>query len=70
MIYIYYWRPDNFTLLSGAINYVSRYLALHNVFVAKTESEMGRRGLAGIYYTDTALWVCSACTCLFVGSLA
>jgi hypothetical protein len=55
MIYIYYWRPDNFTLLSGAVNYVTWYLALCTVSVVKMESEMGRRGLAGIYYTDRFL---------------
>jgi len=55
MIYIYYWRPDNFTLLSRAINYVTWYLALYNVFIVKMEGEMGRRGLAGVYCTDIAL---------------
>ena len=55
MIYIYYWRPDNFTLLSRAINYVSWYLALYTVFVVTMEGEMGRRVLAGFRFTDITL---------------
>jgi len=71
MIYIYYyWRPDNFTLLSRAINYVTWYLALYTVSVVKMGSEMGQRGLAGIYFTDIAVWVCSEYSYLFVGLLA
>jgi hypothetical protein len=54
MIYIYYWRPDNFTLLRRAINYLSWYLALFTVSVVKMKREMGQRGLAGIY-TDIAV---------------
>jgi len=55
MIYIYYWRPDNFTLFSRATNYVTWYLALYTVFVVTMEGEIGRRGLTGFYFTDIAL---------------
>jgi hypothetical protein len=55
MMCIYYWKTYNFTLLSRAINYVTWYLAMYTVSVVKMESEMGRRGLAGIYFTHIAV---------------